>query len=85
MERAVILAGTGWVETHHLPAFLQAVASGEEPVISLPAGTTWAQAEQELILRTLKRVGNNKAEAARQLGLDVKTIRTKLKAYGQAP
>jgi DNA-binding NtrC family response regulator len=85
MERAVILAGTGWVEPHHLPAFLQAVAGGEEPVISLPAGTTWAQAEQELILRTLRRVGNNKAEAARQLGLDVKTIRTKLKAYGQAP
>ena len=45
-------------------------------------GVTAAEAEKELILRTLKSAGNNKAEAARQLGLDVKTIRNKLKAYG---
>ncbi|MEO8337436.1 MAG: helix-turn-helix domain-containing protein [bacterium] len=49
----------------------------------MPAGTTLAEAERLLILQTLERVGNNKAEAARQLGLDVKTIRNKLKSYGR--
>ena len=48
----------------------------------LPAGTRAADAEKELILKTLQQTGNNKAEAARRLGLDVKTIRNKLHTYG---
>ena len=43
--------------------------------------TTIADAERELIVRTLEHAKNNKAEAARQLGIDVKTIYNKLKAY----
>ena len=39
----------------------------------------------EQILETLEQVGQNKAEAARQLGLDVKTIRNKLRAYERRP
>lgn len=78
MERAVILAKGPWIEPSHLPAYVQS-----SPVkIVLPAGVTAAEAEKELILRTLRQTGNNKAEAARQLGLDVKTIRNKLKTYG---
>jgi DNA-binding NtrC family response regulator len=49
----------------------------------VPAGTTLAEAERLLIMQTIERTGNNKAEAARQLGLDVKTIRNKLRGYGQ--
>jgi DNA-binding NtrC family response regulator len=41
-----------------------------------------AEAERLLILGTLERTGQNKAEAARQLGLDVKTIRNRLRGYG---
>ena len=48
----------------------------------VPTASTAADAEKELILRTLEQTGNNKTEAARRLGLDVKTIRNKLKAYG---
>src|SRR5262249_25040902 len=44
-------------------------------------GITAAEAERELILKTLEKTGHNKAEAARQMGLDVKTIRNKLKTY----
>jgi mRNA interferase MazF len=43
--------------------------------------TTIADAERELIVRTLEHASNNKAEAARQLGIDVKTIYNKLKSY----
>jgi DNA-binding NtrC family response regulator len=85
IERAVILARSGWIEPHHLPAFLQGTESQPSDGIVIPAGVTAAEAERVLILETLKRVGNNKAQAARQLGMDVKTIRNKLKAYGSGP
>jgi two-component system, NtrC family, response regulator HydG len=83
IERATIVARSGWIEPRHLPPYLQALRHGGEPTLTLPAGTTLAEAERLLILQTLDRVGNNKAEAARQLGLDVKTIRNKLRAYGR--
>jgi two-component system, NtrC family, response regulator HydG len=83
IERAVIVARSGWIEPRHLPPYLQALKPGGEPTVTLPAGTTLAEAERVLIMQTLERVGNNKAEAARQLGLDVKTIRNKLRSYGQ--
>jgi DNA-binding NtrC family response regulator len=82
IERATIVARSGWIEPRHLPPYLQALRQGGSPTLTLPAGTTLAEAERLLILQTLDRVGNNKAEAARQLGLDVKTIRNKLKTYG---
>jgi DNA-binding NtrC family response regulator len=82
IERATIVARSGWIEPRHLPTYLQVLREGGSPTLVLPAGTTLAEAERLLILQTLERVGNNKAEAARQLGLDVKTIRNKLRAYG---
>jgi DNA-binding NtrC family response regulator len=84
IERAVILARTGWIDAHHLPPFLQGTSGESEDAIVIPAGATAADAERVLIVETLKRVGNNKAEAARQLGMDVKTIRNKLKAYDRS-
>jgi DNA-binding NtrC family response regulator len=55
--------------------------------IVIPHGITAAEAERILILETLRATGNNKAEAARRLGLDVKTVRNKLKifAVGESP
>ena len=83
IERSVIVARAGLVERRHLPPYLQAIRAGTEPTVTLPAGTTLAEAERVLIMRTLERVNDNKAEAARQLGLDVKTIRNKLRGYGR--
>jgi DNA-binding NtrC family response regulator len=83
IERAVIVARTGRIEPRHLPPYLQTLRAGGPPTLTLPAGTTLAEAERLLIEQTLQRVGNNKAEAARQLGLDVKTIRNKLRSYGR--
>jgi DNA-binding NtrC family response regulator len=81
MERAVILSKGEWIEAHHLPPYLRNPTAEPSSKIVLPVGITAAEAERELILRTLERTGHNKAEAARQLGLDVKTIRNKLKTY----
>jgi DNA-binding NtrC family response regulator len=83
MERAVILAKGAWIERSNLPAYILSLPAAEAGTkLVLPIGVTAAEAEKELILRTLRLTGNNKAEAARQLGLDVKTIRNKLKVYG---
>ena len=85
IERALILARRGWIETVHLPPFMRDPQSEPKEGIVLPPGATAAEAEKHLILETLKRVGNNKTRAARVLGLDVKTIRNKLRTYGLLP
>jgi DNA-binding NtrC family response regulator len=84
VERAAILAGGGaWIEPSHLPAYIQNAPEEKTAAgFAIPEGLTAANAEMELILKTLRATGNNKAEAARRLGLDVKTIRNKLKTYG---
>ena len=56
-------------------------AANPKRVVFTVGTTTVADAERELIVRTLEHASNNKAEAARQLGIDVKTIYNKLKAY----
>jgi len=82
VERAAILTCGAWIEPSHLPAYIQ--NAPEEKAASgfaVPEGVTAADAEMELILKTLQATGNNKAETARRLGLDVKTIRNKLKKF----
>ncbi len=81
LERAVIVARSGWIEPQHLPPHLRALEAGGSGTLQLPSDATMADAERALILHTLERVGQNKAEAARRLGVDVKTIRNKLKRY----
>lgn len=83
MERAAIVAREGWIEPSHLPVYVRGAQGPEEPVLVVPVGTSAAEAEKQLILTTLEHVGNNKAEAARRLGLDVKTIRNKLRAFSE--
>jgi DNA-binding NtrC family response regulator len=85
VERAYTRAQSGVIT----PAQLDLAGSGTKIHIHaefshgivLPHGVTAADAERIVILETLKATGNNKAEAARRLGLDVKTIRNKLKAF----
>ncbi|MGI5860833.1 MAG: sigma-54-dependent transcriptional regulator [Myxococcales bacterium] len=84
IERAVILAQEGRLRRQHFPLSVAEApaAAGTNGPLVLPADVTAAEAERLLILETLRQVRNNKAAAARRLGMDVKTIRNKLKAYG---
>lgn len=84
LEQGCILAEVGLVDAHHLPPHIRREGSGPPAQIAIAVGTTAAEAERKLILATLERTGFNKAEAARQLQLDVKTIRNKLRTYGLA-
>jgi two-component system, NtrC family, response regulator HydG len=81
IERGVIVAKSRWIELSDLPPYVRN-PEPETASIVLPAAATAADSEKELILKTLEQTANNKAEAARRLGVDVKTIRNKLKSYG---
>lgn len=81
MERSLIVCKGEWIEVSHLPPYLRNPGAESSSKIFLPLGITAAEVERELILKTLEKTGHNKAEAARQLGLDVKTIRNKLRVY----
>lgn len=82
VERAFVLARGERIEIGHLPAHVRDPGRGRPERIEVPPGASLAEAERLLILRTLEQTGNNKAEAARRLGVDVKTIRNKLRGYG---
>ena len=82
MERAVILAREGSIEPGHLPAYVREPDRAMEGSYRFPPDATAEEAEKELILQTLDATGNNKSETARRIGVSVRTIRNKLKAYG---
>lgn len=82
IERSVVLAKGDWLEEKDLPPYVRDPSLRPEKLVFSVGETTVADAERELILKTLERAGQNKAEAARQLGVDVKTIYNKLKTYG---
>jgi len=91
LERAVIVCGDQRLGLKHLsnlpgtggpdtaPVHLEPVSA--EHALTLPVGTTLDEAEKQLILRTLAAQDNNKTRAAQVLGISLKTLHNKLKAY----
>jgi DNA-binding NtrC family response regulator len=63
-----------------LPAEIKGTSS-HHAAFSFPFGATLAEAEQSLILQTLRQVEGNKARAARLLGISLKTLYNKLAQY----
>jgi len=81
IERAVVLCKSDWIDDSALPPYVRTATPQSKKFVIAVGSTTVAEVEKELIIRTLQEAGNNKAEAARQLGVDVKTIYNKLKMY----
>ena len=80
IERAVVTSTGGTIGTVHLPEKLR--NSRQSPThIRLPIGISVEEAEKKLILETLASVGNNKAKAARILGVSRKTLHNKLSGF----
>lgn len=78
IEHAFVLCRSGVVEGRHLPPHLRTDGAGESA--RLPRGLTLAAMERFLIRDALRRHGDNRAEAARELGIDRSTLFRKLKA-----
>src|SRR5216684_1709899 len=84
LEWAVITASKDTILTHHLPKNLgspQAAPEAKPPENDAPsyeAGKTLDEVEMDYILRTLKAANNDKKQAARILGISVRTLYNRL-------
>ena len=78
IERAVILSAGEFIESKHLPPLVIETQGASGPAISLEPGTTVEEAEERLILMTLKHTRDNKTRAAEILGISLKTLHNKL-------
>ena len=83
IERAVVLAPGNKLEVDEFsfPGIVRKRDGGNSD--GLHAGMTVAQMEKELVLKTLEHCGDNRTRAAEMLGISVRTMRNKLKEYGQ--
>ena len=83
IENMVVLVGEGKLAVQDLPAELRGPsAPAAEGAIIATAGVSIAEAEKELIRKTLEMVGGNRQQAARILGIGERTLYRKIKEYG---
>ena len=79
VESLVLMTKGEQIGGRDLPANIQAVPTLTD--IRLPIGVTWQEAEKE-ILRCYLEVYPTKKEVARVLGIGLRTLHAKIKAYG---
>ena len=90
MERAAVLATDASVSESFLRAMLHAEREAEPTPVAdetnasgdLPLGEAVDRFERRTILHTLAETGDNKAEAARRLGISERNLWYKLKKHG---
>jgi DNA-binding NtrC family response regulator len=84
IEQAVVLSDSDTIDVDVLP-LSDGVGKrvGEPFKPGLPAGLTLRELEQRYILQTLDGVGGNRTQAALLLGISLRCLQYKLKAYRQ--
>ncbi|HTT70643.1 MAG TPA: sigma-54 dependent transcriptional regulator [Anaeromyxobacteraceae bacterium] len=83
LERALLSARGRRIDVGDLPAPLRAASSGEVfPPSAAPALRSLAEVEREHIETVLAACHWNRSAAARVLGIDRRTLFTKIRAYG---
>jgi two-component system response regulator HydG len=80
VERAVVLTSSDRIGVGDLPARVGGPTSSGS-TITLPIGDTMDNYERRIIYRTLEHTDNNKTQAARILGVSLKTLHNKLNRY----
>jgi DNA-binding NtrC family response regulator len=78
IQRAVALATGSLIEIADLDAPAPPIL--EEATVQ--AGTTVREMERQLIQKTLENTGGNRTQAARLLGISLRTLRNKLNEFG---
>lgn len=81
LERSLILCEKDLIEERYLPVLDKREVPDSGAAVSIPLGTTVAEAEKRLIYRTLELTQNNKTRAAEILGVSLKTLHNKLNSY----
>ncbi|MFN2431635.1 MAG: sigma-54-dependent transcriptional regulator [Gemmatimonadota bacterium] len=80
IERAVVLTTSERIGVGDLPARVGGPASSGS-MLALPIGDTMENYERRIIYRTLEHTDNNKTQAAKILGVSLKTLHNKLNRY----
>ena len=83
IERAVVLATNPVLEPNDF-SFDWMTRSNHAHDVGVNVGTTVGEMEKALILKTLETCRDNRTQAAKLLGISVRTLRNKLKEYGTA-
>jgi two-component system response regulator AtoC len=89
VQRAYVMAGDDVITDEWLPSDVApaaaaanaAPATASAPQLSIPLGTSMADAERQLILATLAHYNNHKERTAAVLGVSLKTLYNRLKEY----
>ena len=79
IERAVVLSTEPVLEPEHF--MLEGARTKRDDQDAIRAGMTVGEMEKHLILRTLEHCKQNRTQAAKLLGISVRTLRNKLKEY----
>lgn len=82
VERALVICPEEMIGPQYLPQRIHAQASTKGH-IHIPVGCSTQEAERILILQTLASAGNNKAKAAKILGVSRKTLHNKLTSFSR--
>jgi two-component system response regulator FlrC len=82
VERSVILSANPLMSADDI---LITGFEAKAPEWDLSAGMTISEAERRLIMKTLEHTAQNRTQAARLLGISIRTLRNKLHEYGVAP
>ncbi len=81
MERLVVTVKDTTIQPAHLPEEIQASKEDARTML-ITLGTSIEQIERQVIERTLKEVTNHRENAARLLGISLRTLQYKIKEYG---
>ena len=81
MERLVVTVKDATIQPWHLPEEIQASKEDVRTMV-ITLGTSIQQIERQVIERTLKEVTNHRENAAKLLGISLRTLQYKIKEYG---
>ncbi|HVQ13223.1 MAG TPA: sigma 54-interacting transcriptional regulator, partial [Vicinamibacterales bacterium] len=85
IERAVILADGGFIQSEHLPVTPRRPARSDDdsPAANLPAGgVNLEDIERSLVVKALTQARHNKTRAAKLLGLTRAQLYSRIEKYG---
>jgi DNA-binding NtrC family response regulator len=82
VQRAYIMSGAESDRTATVPLQISLSKPSAGTAITIPFGTSLAEADRQLILATLEQSGGVKTRAAEILGISLKTLYNRLVEYG---
>ncbi|MGI4860880.1 MAG: sigma-54-dependent transcriptional regulator [Janthinobacterium lividum] len=82
VQRAYIMAPTDSINTAAVPLQISLSKPAVGTAVTIPFGTSLAEADRQLILATLDQCGGVKTRAAEILGISLKTLYNRLVEYG---